>query len=566
MEKGTHQIRSQVFEVEFAQEAKAVELKQRLVDHIKLRLLSMIEEVFDEVCPPGVIIKIPNITIDLGEIDLLRIESELEYRLKIDLKKYLTEVLEEAGRLTHSDVEIITEAKSKTDVILSFLKTGNLPWWGKTVLSFDETFDLIEILRAIFEEDEKQLVLLFSQVIKTDVLIKRLRKELGTKGLVEVIALISNDYNELLRFDDLKKEIADVEISHEANKLSDQQIEEIVWESALITLVRVLERKITYASVNTLIEETIERLSKVLNKTRKEVLLEIHRYVLKSASNKSVTKTLLQSFISRPEIQEKIKSGLGKFGSSKTSKGEEAAYSEKYSEKEAQTIEENRKSETKTGTIEILGEYLTTEEIKSRWQQRATRVHWIEKLEKPQFFEIIKAIAPGEKKRTEVLFTDIQSFVESFYWKTISPTQSRGLIFEIFLDQYLTTTRLELVLEEAVKRIFQIIADRRSIPQFFVYAEVIRATDDFQELRKWVEKLAQKSQLESYQVLENLLQKVKDQKKGLEKREQEGREETKSDVKEGAIDEQAHQKDSAKGDILKRRASIEILLADPQSV
>ncbi|PTB91322.1 hypothetical protein C9994_15750, partial [Marivirga lumbricoides] len=150
-----HQIRNLSFEIETNSEASAKEDIQTLENLIKRRLLSTIEKVFDEIALEDASLRINALTLDLGDIDIYQMDSEVEYKLRHALFQQLTEIVEAKPEIMDQfQATLEPEIKKTEDWLQVYLTTGLIPWW-KQVHQLTKQ-DITEEIYLFFEASPDQ--------------------------------------------------------------------------------------------------------------------------------------------------------------------------------------------------------------------------------------------------------------------------------------------------------------------------------------------------------------------------------------------------------------------------
>ena len=91
------------------------------------RLAPLLARLCDELCPPGRLVRIDRLTVDLGELDATRLAESFLATLTRQLRTSLSRAL-------HADPPADTDAPTdpELEALAVFARTGNLPWWSET--------------------------------------------------------------------------------------------------------------------------------------------------------------------------------------------------------------------------------------------------------------------------------------------------------------------------------------------------------------------------------------------------------------------------------------------------
>ncbi|MBX7224150.1 MAG: hypothetical protein K1Y36_29825 [Blastocatellia bacterium] len=128
MNESGHLIRKQTLQVEVTSEALALVVQACLSDLNRNRLLPVIEAVLDEICPPGQVISIPRLELDLGRMGVQQLTELAPERLKRELRQALTEVLRQTPGGTPPQVRFVSEGAARRERLERFLETGSWPF------------------------------------------------------------------------------------------------------------------------------------------------------------------------------------------------------------------------------------------------------------------------------------------------------------------------------------------------------------------------------------------------------------------------------------------------------
>lgn len=155
--KSKHSIQQETFEISYDNSENALIFQQEISKIIKQKLSRLTDEVFDEVAPKDIILRIDSLEIDLGTVQYKQMENDIYYKFKYALHNALQDALIEAQIKKGQNAEFIIPEFALIDVFLLYLQTGVLPWWVESSLAemskdqqekIDEIEDILEILLA----------------------------------------------------------------------------------------------------------------------------------------------------------------------------------------------------------------------------------------------------------------------------------------------------------------------------------------------------------------------------------------------------------------------------------
>ncbi len=122
-----HTVTTISWDSRFDDKGLAPRLQDRLGDWSRNRMIAEISAVFDKLCPPDQIWRIPSLEIDLGMMDWTNLERNLEERFQRGLTKALQDLLLYAG-IGDKKIEILEGIGAQVEAIKHYLIHGYLPW------------------------------------------------------------------------------------------------------------------------------------------------------------------------------------------------------------------------------------------------------------------------------------------------------------------------------------------------------------------------------------------------------------------------------------------------------
>lgn len=121
-----HIIRRQTLIVDAVDpEGKAALLQQQMGELYRQHLLPVIDRCCSRWSPPGARHQIDRLEIDLGKVDLERIDNDWIRQAAERIERELTQALQQTRKEAQA-----TPLASATELLKLFLKTGVLPWWA----------------------------------------------------------------------------------------------------------------------------------------------------------------------------------------------------------------------------------------------------------------------------------------------------------------------------------------------------------------------------------------------------------------------------------------------------
>ncbi|MCU0447426.1 MAG: contractile injection system tape measure protein [Microscillaceae bacterium] len=148
-----HRILHPVFEFELNySENQLPKTEQRLKNTIYQLLLPVLDEVLTEFAQSTYLLKINQLELDLGKIQLNDLENEAPYRLRSRLRERLTELIISQQYQLPNAPEIITYEQNAFESLNFFLETGRSAWWANAQ-TYQELFaELAQIAPQALDE------------------------------------------------------------------------------------------------------------------------------------------------------------------------------------------------------------------------------------------------------------------------------------------------------------------------------------------------------------------------------------------------------------------------------
>jgi hypothetical protein len=139
--KPSHTVAQCLWDTTFDDQSLAYQLQEYLSQWSNTELSSLLDRAFQQFCPVGQIWRIGTLNLDLGEIDLDELRTELPRRVQAGLFEQLRRLLYDSSWQARSDEtffpqnelradsQIISPIHSLNDFVGFFLRNGDAPWW-----------------------------------------------------------------------------------------------------------------------------------------------------------------------------------------------------------------------------------------------------------------------------------------------------------------------------------------------------------------------------------------------------------------------------------------------------
>ncbi len=143
----THIINRQIIDLKVRSDRNAFRLQQQVRAVYEEDILPLMNELLDELCGPGEVLRIDRLDLDLGTIQAAQMGQQLKERLREALREQLRKSRAEASvyfsagnasniypRLTINGrpefSQLVSTVTSQRELLQEFFETGLLPWWA----------------------------------------------------------------------------------------------------------------------------------------------------------------------------------------------------------------------------------------------------------------------------------------------------------------------------------------------------------------------------------------------------------------------------------------------------
>lgn len=131
MHEMTHRIRRQILDIELPREAGAVALQRRVARVFLERVLPELERLFDRIAPADRFLQIRRLEIDLGQMSETNWEQTFVERCREQVARKMGEIPFEPDKSGPPNAAAAAPEEHALSVLLHFLETGILPWYGR---------------------------------------------------------------------------------------------------------------------------------------------------------------------------------------------------------------------------------------------------------------------------------------------------------------------------------------------------------------------------------------------------------------------------------------------------
>ena len=182
-----HIIQKHTFEIDCDDESLAYDLQDRTMNLMYGSLMTICEEIFDELDIPNMHLKINELVLDLGSISADLFEEQLVSRYRVVLKDAIIKLIGESKAGLHDNVDIKSEHQSVLQLFTFLSKDGFLPWWGEATwknFASNQKLTLENLFLALWEYSKEAIIAVIQKNFTQITFQKRLIKALTNNTLV----------------------------------------------------------------------------------------------------------------------------------------------------------------------------------------------------------------------------------------------------------------------------------------------------------------------------------------------------------------------------------------------
>ncbi len=257
----------------------------RLIHHSLIRVL---DDLFSELGNTELYINIDQLVLDVGKINIERLEKELPERLEERLRAQLPLLIRQ-----NMPVSLTKRSAAKTkplllEILIFYLKKGAYPWWIPDSVSRDS----LELFRTLFQDKRSQLEEALPEMLGTEWSRKRIVIHFKNRDLEKIVQLLEPgnsktiiDYNNAL------------EVQHEKAPIIPMQqndFRNLRWELILEYL---HESRGTEFNQKSFLKQILKGLALKFNMTFSELLLSLKDVVKKISMYYNQVHSLLRNIL-----------------------------------------------------------------------------------------------------------------------------------------------------------------------------------------------------------------------------------------------------------------------------
>lgn len=186
MADNAHKIERIVYDANFSSERHAYEFQANVTSFIENDIVSVIDDVCNELDRKGEVVCIDKLELDLGVVDYKNHENEIKEKLRQEFYKALSEKIAEVGRTPSENEKIIIQSLSEYKALVYFLQTGTLPWnYRKGANSKIDDF-----LGKALKDNAREMIAWLKQFGKDQNIRKRIVNQFNDPAIKEIVKTV----------------------------------------------------------------------------------------------------------------------------------------------------------------------------------------------------------------------------------------------------------------------------------------------------------------------------------------------------------------------------------------
>lgn len=151
LRSNSHIIMQQSFDISAESEESAMQIIDITNTIYTTHIYQILQNTFTKYCSRGNHIKIDNLKLDLGEIEINFYTEQLPERIQQQLEDKLKQII--GSHIQSGQISLVNNAQNQIEIFLTYLKNGYIPW--NTNINFDPIHYLETIIRRNSNADRK---------------------------------------------------------------------------------------------------------------------------------------------------------------------------------------------------------------------------------------------------------------------------------------------------------------------------------------------------------------------------------------------------------------------------
>ena len=184
-----HIIKSQVFDVAFADAGRSYQLQNQISEIFHNQLMDGMEQLFNRLVPDDTLLSLGDVELDIGSVSYNIMEYDLTNRILDELEReinYRLALIPSKSTDENNDQQLKKIESGYTNLLEYFLLTGAMPWWatGETLN------DPVAIMEHLIAKDAAMLKQLIINVGQRNYVRQRLVQQFSAQVIRSIITIL----------------------------------------------------------------------------------------------------------------------------------------------------------------------------------------------------------------------------------------------------------------------------------------------------------------------------------------------------------------------------------------
>ncbi|GEM_PF-3823764 len=267
-----HIIKSQVYDVNFASEAKATAIQSKISQLNANQIQSDLNALLDKWERVLGTIQIEKLEINLGSIEESKLNQRLPERIKEELNSYFEELARnQADESKKASAKPINDIDRKLSILDYFLRTGTYPWWAKQ----QNTIGVEALVNDLLTKNKDDLSALLRRFSHSSSAIARLVSHLSDGLIFKLIRNLRPSEARVII--EIGKDTIKVHEKRKVINASQRVFRNKVWQFILTYL---LNERGSYFNTKEFVSSLLAGIAQYFNISYTEILAHFHPAIL----------------------------------------------------------------------------------------------------------------------------------------------------------------------------------------------------------------------------------------------------------------------------------------------
>ena len=293
-----HIIQKQIFKLEIPDKERFNDIANDVQSIFYKEILPQLDQVFTQFAQGDVSIKIDRLVLDIGEIDIKDLKSELtrkiiqsvESQLHLEFQKMNTDYY----GVGNTRINRIRPEQSQLRLLTYFLETGRLPWWAEKKL------DLNKLFTQLIIEQPSLVRSLIYRLATNKYIRKRIIYQFPAKTIDALFKVLTPQQANFFR-----SYAEDLQEVHEREKVINEtsyKFKKVVQE---LVFIYIIDHQQTAINQTRFAKDNLQQLAKKYRISYFEILEQLNLVFESISQNKSSEFKTIAKFLLDEEVEEK---------------------------------------------------------------------------------------------------------------------------------------------------------------------------------------------------------------------------------------------------------------------